>query len=185
MAEHEKQDDDELNLRQKVMALVKEFPDFPTKGVLFRDLLPLFTNPRLLKSLCKFIADRYRGHVDVVAGLEARGFLFGPIVALELDLPFLPIRKKGKLPGLVFSVDYVKEYGTDVIEIQQGILLPEQRVLLLDDLLATGGTLQGAEQLIKKAGAKVAAIFVIAELNVLGGRRLLTSPVETFLSFST
>ena len=115
--------------------------------------MPLFTNPQLVNELCVVIADHVRhsvGHLDSVAGLEARGFLFGPQVAIQLGVPFVPIRKKGKLPGATIEAAYQKEYGEDIVEIQEGAIKQGDVVFLIDDLLATGGTLRVGFSLIKR-----------------------------------
>nr|CAD2138382.1 unnamed protein product [Meloidogyne enterolobii] len=158
----------ENDLKQQIDSLIRSYPDFPSKGVLFRDVLPLFSNPTLVRSLCCYIANRYKNKIDLVAGLEARGFLFGPIIALELGIPFVPVRKSGKLPGPVISASYQKEYGKDVFEVQQDALSAGQRVLIVDDLLglsqpfnlSTGGSLHAAEQLVKQTGATVYATLL-------------------------
>uniref|UniRef100_A0A915M803 Adenine phosphoribosyltransferase n=1 Tax=Meloidogyne javanica TaxID=6303 RepID=A0A915M803_MELJA len=203
---------DENDLKQQIDTLIRSYPDFPSKGVLFRrvnliiclslikdklsprvsiilfndilkDVLPLFSKPTLVHSLCCYVANRYKNKIDLVAGLEARGFLFGPIIALELGIPFVPVRKQGKLPGPIISASYQKEYGKDVFEVQQGALSAGQRVLIVDDLLATGGSLHAAEQLVKQTGAKVYANFVVIELGDLNGRKVLGSEVDAFLTY--
>ncbi|KAL7074155.1 hypothetical protein ACQ4LE_006317 [Meloidogyne hapla] len=173
----------ENDLKQQIDSLIRSYPDFPSKGVLFRDVLPLFSKPTLVRSLCCDVANRYKNKIDLIAGLEARGFLFGPIIALELGIPFVPIRKQGKLPGAVISASYQKEYGKDVFEVQQDALSAGQRVLIVDDLLATGGSLRAAEQLVKQTGAEVYANFVVIELGDLNGRKVLSSEVDAFLTY--
>ncbi|KAF7639462.1 Pribosyltran domain-containing protein [Meloidogyne graminicola] len=111
------------------------------------------------------------------------GFLFGPIIALELEIPFVPIRKQGKLPGSVISASYQKEYGKDVFEVQEDAFYSGKRVLIVDDLLATGGSLLAAEQLVKQSGASVYENFVIIELGDLNGRKVLSSKVNAFLTY--
>ncbi|KAI6204205.1 hypothetical protein M3Y94_00645600 [Aphelenchoides besseyi] len=160
-------------LRKQVRNLVQEYPDFPKSGVNFCDILPLMKHPKLVDELAAKIAEFYAGQVDYVAGLEARGFLFGPLIAVKLSVPFVPIRKKGKLPGPIHSVDYEKEYGLDSIEIQATAFENDKRVLVFDDLLATGGTLEAAKKLIELAGAKFAAAFVLVDLLELKGREKL------------
>ncbi|KAL3076569.1 hypothetical protein niasHS_014474 [Heterodera schachtii] len=169
---------EEEKLKNEVANCIRSFPDFPTKDVVFRDIFPLFSNPSLIRSICAHIVALYRQKIDVVVALEARGFLFGPIVALEMDVPFVPVRKRGKLPGSVFSATYVKEYGQDVFEIQKNALSEGQRVLLLDDLLATGGSLNAASQLISQSNAKTQAVFVIIELEGLNGRQKMDLDAE-------
>uniref|UniRef100_A0A914HH48 Adenine phosphoribosyltransferase n=1 Tax=Globodera rostochiensis TaxID=31243 RepID=A0A914HH48_GLORO len=164
---------DEKLLRNEVAACIRSVEGFPSKGVLFRDIFPLFLKPSLIRSLCSHIVQIYLGQVDVVVALEARGFLFGPMVAQEMSVPFVPIRKQGKLPGPVLSATYVKEYGQDILEVQKGALSAGQRVLVFDDLLATGGSLNAAFQLIRQSNAEVQAAFVIIELEGMNGRMKL------------
>jgi len=161
-------------LSEAVDAVINEYPDFPKKGILFKDIMPLFGRPQLLSAVCNAIADKYRYKVDAVAGLEARGFMFGPTIAMELQLPFIPIRKKGKLPGPTISETYMKEYGEDAFEIQTDADVNQFReILLLDDLLATGGSMVAGARLIQKAGGMVKHVFVLVELVELGGRALV------------
>ncbi|CAI5438816.1 unnamed protein product [Caenorhabditis angaria] len=163
-------------IRPKVEKHIREVKDFPKKGINFRDIMPLFGDPALVNELCVVIADHIRhttGQIDSVAGLEARGFLFGPQVAIQLGVPFIPIRKQGKLPGSTINASYIKEYGEDRVEIQEGVIKNGDRVFLIDDLLATGGTLRAAADLVKKAGGQVAEAFVLIELSPLNGRSKL------------
>ncbi|KAI6242365.1 Adenine phosphoribosyltransferase [Aphelenchoides fujianensis] len=171
-------------LRERVRAAVRTFPDFPQPGVQFCDIMPLMRDPQLVDELCARVADEFRGRVDVVAALEARGFLFAPLIAVRLGVSFVPVRKRGKLPGPTLRATYTKEYGEDVIEVQADAFAPEQRVLLFDDLLATGGTLAAAVQLVEAAGARFTAAFVLVELPALGGRQRVDGErVTSLLSF--
>ncbi|KAL6731228.1 hypothetical protein Aduo_002117 [Ancylostoma duodenale] len=173
---------------------IRNILDFPKKGINFRDIMPLFANPSLVQDLCTAIAHHIRtdvGKVDAVAALEARGFLFGPTVAMMLGVPFVPIRKKGKLPGDCVQASYVKEYGeahfffNDVVEVQKDAMKPGWKVVIVDDLLATGGTLKAAVDVVQKAGAKVAEAFVLIELAPLRGReRIPGIPVTTLLGYN-
>ncbi|CCD62975.1 Adenine phosphoribosyltransferase [Caenorhabditis elegans] len=176
-------------IRPKIEQHIREVKDFPKKGINFRDIMPLFTNPQLVNELCVVIADHVRhtvGHVDSVAGLEARGFLFGPQVAIQLGVPFVPIRKKGKLPGATIEASYVKEYGEDRVEIQEGAIKNGDIVFLIDDLLATGGTLRAATDLVVKAGGKVGEAFVLIELAPLNGRSKLPDVnLTTLISYDS
>ncbi|VEN56118.1 unnamed protein product [Callosobruchus maculatus] len=135
----------------------------------------------MLKDALVVEAKKISPPVECVAGLEARGFLFGPLISLELNVPFVPIRKKGKLPGNLLSVCYSKEYGQDVLEVQENAIKPGKRVLLVDDLLATGGSLLASYHLVKKAGAQVAASLVIIELEPLKGRDTLPTDVISLI----
>lgn len=168
------------NLIEELSSNIICYKDFPKPGVLFWDFLPIFAKPDFVNRLCKSIANLACGKVDVVVGLEARGFLFGPQVAILLNLPFIPIRKKGKLPGTIISTTYIKEYGEDTLEIQAGVLKKGQRVFLLDDLLATGGTLKAAVDLIQQSDSIVSQIAVFIELNSLNGRNLFSKDLEIF-----
>ncbi|KAI6175049.1 Adenine phosphoribosyltransferase [Aphelenchoides bicaudatus] len=167
---------EEMNgVRDEILAIIRKFPDFPKQGIVFCDIMPLMKHPQLMTRLCQGIAKHYDGKVDAVAGLEARGFLFGPQVAQLLNVPFTPIRKKGKLPGPVISAGYVKEYGVDIVEIQSDALNPGARVLVIDDLLATGGTLKAALDLIRQARAFPVESFALIELECLNGRGIVGS----------
>ncbi|TKR93642.1 hypothetical protein L596_008056 [Steinernema carpocapsae] len=170
-------------LKSDVEANLLTFPDFPKPGILFRDIFPLVANSALFNELCLAIAAHIRNlgaKVDVVAGLEARGFLFGPTIAHALNIPFVPIRKKGKLPGEVVQSSYEKEYGTDTVEIQVGAIKAGANVFIVDDLLATGGTMNAAIQLIQKAGGHVTEAFVVVELTELKGRAVLPESANVY-----
>lgn len=156
-----------------VLAHTRDVADFPEPGVLFKDLSPLFASPQALGSAVADIVDRHRGQVDVVCGIEARGFVIGAPVALGLDVGFVPVRKAGKLPGAVLSQTYQLEYGSATLEIQQAALTAGARVLLLDDVLATGGTAAAAASIVRQAGAQVVAFEALLELTFLEGRSAL------------
>ncbi|CAI4226534.1 unnamed protein product [Auanema sp. JU1783] len=175
------------NVRDEVAVHIRSIKDFPKAGINFRDVMPLFQQPKLVDKMCRVIADYCKGkNIQAVAGLEARGFLFGPQVAILLDVPFVPIRKKGKLPGKCISASYVKEYGEDVVEIQEDAVKPGWRILLVDDLLATGGTLRAAIDLIKKAHCIVAEAFVLVELQSLKGREKVPEvDITTLIAYPT
>lgn len=161
-------------IRPEIEPHIRSIRDFPKKGINFRDIMPLFAQPKLVAQLCQAIADYAKtieGGVQGIAGLEARGFLFGPQVAMLLDVPFVPIRKKGKLPGECVSASYVKEYGEDIVEVQKDAIVSGQRFLIIDDLLATGGTLRAAVDLISKAGGVPVEAFLLVELSSLEGRK--------------
>lgn len=153
---------------------IREIPDFPKKGIMFKDISPLLRDGQAYRStiglLTEFAAER---DVDVVVGPESRGFLFGAPLACYLGAGFVPIRKKGKLPGEVCSVEYELEYGTDTLEMLKDSIKPGQRVMVVDDLLATGGTSLATVQLVEKAGGKIAGVAFIIELSGLGGREKL------------
>ncbi|MDN3311413.1 adenine phosphoribosyltransferase [Microbacterium oryzae] len=150
-------------------SLIDLTPDYPEPGVLFRDISPLLADARALRDVCAALAEPFRGRFDVVGGIEARGFLLAGYVAAVAGVGVLPIRKAGKLPKPAAAVSYELEYGAAAIE-APGVLQPGERVLLLDDVLATGGTLAAAQQLIRDLGAEVAGSAVVLELSDLGGR---------------
>ncbi|GMT00084.1 hypothetical protein PENTCL1PPCAC_22258, partial [Pristionchus entomophagus] len=168
-------------LKPEIEAHIRSVKDFPKKGIDFRDIMPLMRQPKLVGRLCQAVADHIqsKGGVQAVAGLEARGFLFGPQIAQILDVPFVPIRKAGKLPGECVAAIYAKEYGEDRIQVQKGAISPGDRVLIIDDLLATGGTLAAAIDLITKVEGIVAEAFVIIELAGLNGRDKLPKGIHT------
>ncbi len=160
----------EIDLR----SFIRDVPDFPKAGILFRDLTPLLEDPHALRAAVHAIADPFRGDgIDAVVGIESRGFIFGAPVALELGAGFVLIRKKGKLPAEIVQEEYELEYGTDVVEMHADAVETGQRVLLVDDLIATGGTAAAAVRLLEKAGADVAAASFLIELSALGGRRMM------------
>ena len=154
-------------------ALIRHIPGFPKAGIVFRDITPLLANGPAWHETVNRIAERYRGRVDVVLGVESRGFLIGAAVAYALGCGIVVVRKPGKLPAAIFNASYALEYGTDALEIHQDAFAPGSRVLVVDDLLATGGTAQAAITLVRQLrGAVVEAAFII-ELTFLGGRQRL------------
>ena len=155
-------------------ALIRPVPDFPRKGILFQDLTPLLGNAQALESVIAALSD-YATDVDCIAGVEARGFIFGAALAHHLSVGFVPIRKSGKLPSSTYAQGYGLEYGADVLEIHQDAFTPGSRVLLIDDVLATGGTLLAAQLLIHKAGGALVSIATVIEISALGGRARLIS----------
>ena len=162
---------------------VRDVPDFPKPGVVFKDIAPLLADGVAFRTLVDDITGRYSGRVDVVAGIEARGFIFGAPVALALGLGFTPIRKAGKLPGDTIASSYSLEYGTAEVEVQADAFTPGSRVLLIDDVLATGGTAAAACELIERAGAEVTGVEFVIELGFLNGRdRLADRPVNAVLT---
>lgn len=154
-------------------ALTREVPDFPEPGVLFRDLTPVLADDRGFTAVTEALAERVAG-ADLIAGIDARGFLLGGAVAHRLGVGVLAIRKSGKLPPPVHSRSYALEYGTATLEIPaEGIVLAGRRVAVVDDVLATGGTLAASSDLLADAGAEVTAAAVVLELTALGGRAVL------------
>ena len=165
----------------ELKALVRTVPDFPAPGVQFRDITPLIGHGPGLAATVAWLADRARdAGAEAIAGMEARGFIFGAAVAVELGLGFVPVRKPGKLPVATIGIDYALEYGTDRLEIDPGAVAAGQRVVLVDDLIATGGTARAAAQLLRNAGAVVDhAVFVIDLPDLGGGASLAGIEVAT------
>lgn len=150
---------------------IRDMPDFPKPGIIFKDIAPLLANPAAFAGAIDALAGLAEGlGCDAVAGMESRGFLFGMPLAMRLQRGFIPIRKKGKLPGPVLDESYALEYGTAVQEIQIDAVKPGMRVLLVDDVLATGGTAAAAARLIEKAGGSVSGLLFLVELGFLNGR---------------
>jgi adenine phosphoribosyltransferase len=159
---------------EHLKSLIRDVPDFPVPGILFRDVTPLLRDPRGLAEVVDAFAGRYAGlGVDAVAGIESRGFIFGAPLAVKLGVGFVPIRKVGKLPAEKISREYALEYGTAALEIHADAAGRGERVLLVDDLLATGGTAAAAVELVETLGAQVAAVAFVIELGFLNGRDLL------------
>ena len=156
-----------------VASKLRDIPDFPKPGIVFKDLAPLLADGAAFGSLVEDIAARWDGRVDTVAGIEARGFIFGAPVAHRLGLGFVPIRKAGKLPGDTIARTYSLEYGTAEVEVQSDAFAGVERVLLIDDVLATGGTAAAACELIEHAGAAVSGVEFVVELGFLEGRSRL------------
>jgi adenine phosphoribosyltransferase len=151
-------------------------PDFPQAGVLFRDITPLLGDQAAFRQVIDELAELVSGSgLDAIVGIESRGFLFGAPLAYRLDLPFVPVRKAGKLPAPVMSVEYALEYGTSQLDIHKDALTSGQRVAIVDDVLATGGTARATVQLVELLGATVSVLLFLAELNLLGGRDRLAS----------
>jgi adenine phosphoribosyltransferase len=156
---------------ERLYSLIRDVPDFPKAGVMFKDFTPLLADPPGLALAVELMANPYRGQgVELVVGAESRGFIFGTAVAQALSAGFVPIRKPGKLPRSVHGVDYALEYGQDRLEIHSDALGRGQRVLLVDDLLATGGTLEACGRLIETSGARIVGTTVLVELEFLRGR---------------
>ncbi len=150
--------------------LIRDVPDFPVEGILFKDITTLIRDPLAFQEAVDLIVDRYVGmDVEVVASIEARGLIFGAPVAYALGAGFVPVRKPGKLPADKISEEYTLEYGTNVLEVHEDAIDPEQRVLIIDDLLATGGTALATVRLMERLGAEVVGIAFLIELTFLGG----------------
>jgi len=160
--------------------LIREIPDYPKPGILFYDVTTLLKDPKGFHQLVDKLCEHYAGRkVDVVAGIEARGFIFAPALAYRLDAGFVPVRKPKKLPWKTTGVTYQLEYGTDTLEIHEDGIAPGQHALICDDLLATGGTASAAVELVRKLGGEVIGAAFAVELCFLGGRKKLNG-VDTF-----
>jgi adenine phosphoribosyltransferase len=155
---------------QLVLSRIRDIPDFPEPGVMFKDFTPLLADGPAFAAVVDDVHGRYAGRVDIVVGIEARGFVLGAAVAYRLGVGFVPVRKSGKLPGALLREEYTLEYGQGVLEMHRDALTSGQRALVIDDVLATGGTIAAACRLVERAGASVEAIDVILELTFLGGR---------------
>ncbi len=152
---------------------VVDVPDFPKPGIVFKDLTPLFADGAAFRAVIDDIIERYQGSFDTVAGIEARGFVLAAAVAYAAGTGVIPIRKAGKLPRVAHSVSYALEYGEATLEISEGAFKPGQRVLVVDDVLATGGTAEASLELVERAGGEAAGLVVLMELGFLNGRERL------------
>src|SRR5437667_8054617 len=164
---------------------IRNVPDFPIAGIQFKDITPVLADARLFAGSIDLLADNFRpGSVDVVVGIDARGFIFAAAAALKLKAGFVPVRKKGKLPYSTYEQSYELEYGSNTIAIHTDALGPGRRVLLIDDLLATGGTAAAAAQLVRQSGAEILEITFLIELSFLKGRdKLKTYPVRSLIIY--
>lgn len=158
---------------ERVAEAIRDVPDFPSPGIVFKDIGPLLADPSLLRDVVDAMATPWRGDVDLVAGIDSRGFLLGTPLALALDVGFLPVRKQGKLPGPVIAARYQLEYGEAVLELQPDLVPPGARVLVVDDVLATGGTVAASLHLLARMGAAPVGAAVLLELGALRGRYAL------------
>ena len=155
-------------------SLIRDIPDFPKSGILFKDITPVLGHAAAFREVIDCLAEQAALFApDIVAGTESRGFLFGAPVALALGVGFVPIRKAGKLPAQTEREDYALEYGTATVEVPRDAILPDRRVLIIDDLLATGGTASASARLVEKLGGKVVGVSFVIELGFLGGREAL------------
>ncbi|GAV54066.1 hypothetical protein ZYGR_0AK05680 [Zygosaccharomyces rouxii] len=171
----------------ELKAALHQYPNFPTKGILYEDFLPIFRSPDLFQKLI----DAFKMHleetfseskIDYIIGLESRGFLFGPSIALALGIGFVPVRKAGKLPGELVRSVYQKEYGTDVFEMQKEAIAANSNVVIIDDIIATGGSAAAAGDLVRQVGANVLEYDFVMELDFLKGREKLGAPLFTLLN---
>jgi adenine phosphoribosyltransferase len=169
-------------LTELIASRIRDVPDYPQPGVVFKDITPLLADGKAFGAVVDRLADCC-GPVDKVAGIEARGFILAAPVACRLGAGFVPIRKKGKLPGATFAEDYQLEYGTATLEVLTDAIRPSDRVMIVDDVLATGGTARASADLVHRAGAQVAGFAVLLELSFLGGRsKIADLPVSALLT---
>lgn len=168
-------------LIQELENTITNIPDFPKEGIQFKDITPIFLNPKLYQEIIAKFVENAKGKIDVVCGIESRGYLFGIAIAVALGVPFVLIRKKGKLPPPFIGEKYDLEYGSSEIEMKVGQIQAGQRVLIHDDLLATGGTAAAAKNLVEKQGAEATLFSFLIELQDLNGRQKLEQTgVEIF-----
>jgi len=169
----------------EIQAAIRNIPDFPKPGIQFKDITPVLADPRLFSGAIDLLTERFSpGSVDAVVGIDARGFIFAAAAAVKLHAGFVPVRKKGKLPYQTHEQDYALEYGHATIAIHVDALKPGARILLVDDLLATGGTAAAAAQLVRKLGANILEVGFLIELNFLKGREKLQGlPVRSLVTY--
>lgn len=176
-----------MNLDSDLKDAIRTIPDYPKPGILFRDITTLLGSPRAFRRAVDELVQPWAGaRIDKVAGIEARGFILGGAVAHQLSAGFVPIRKKGKLPHAKVSIAYSLEYGVDEMEMHSDAVSPGERVILIDDLIATGGTAEGAVKMLKSIGADVIAACFVIDLPDLGGARKIEAlgvPVRTLMAF--
>src|SRR5580658_6345542 len=166
-------------------SFIRNVPDFPKPGILFKDITPLLADPRAFNIVLDSLAHRFIGeHIDAIVGIDARGFIFGGALAARLNASFVPARKPGKLPAACDKVAYLTEYSVAELEMHKGSIAEEARAIVVDDLLATGGTAKAAAELVRMQGGYVVAFAFVIELTFLGGReKLLPVPVESVLRY--
>jgi adenine phosphoribosyltransferase len=170
---------------EQIEALIRAIPDFPIPGILFRDITPLLGDPAGFRRTIDLFVDRYRSErIEAVVGIEARGYMLGAPVAYALGAGFVPVRKPGKLPGKTYTEEYALEYGTNALQIHADAVGHGHRVLVIDDLLATGGTIAATLRLLQKLGADVVGVAVLIELEALNGRAALAgADVTSFVRY--
>ena len=175
-----------MNIEEKLKASIRDIKDFPKEGIVFKDITPIMMNPELSNDVVDHLYNLYKGkEIDVVAGIESRGFLFGYPLAMRLGVPFVLIRKKGKLPYDKISHDYDLEYGSAAIEMHTDAIGSKQKVLIHDDLLATGGSAEAAAVLINKSGGEVAGFNFLVSLDFLKGEEKITKFSNNIINLAT
>ncbi|MDX2002761.1 MAG: adenine phosphoribosyltransferase [Chitinophagales bacterium] len=162
-----------LSIETRIKAAIRDVPDFPQPGILFKDITPILLDPKLCSDIVDAFIDALPEKPDIICAVESRGFFFGTLLANKMAIPFVPIRKKGKLPGDTVEHSYDLEYGSATIEIHKGVLSANAKVLIHDDLIATGGTVSAAAELVLKEGGQVAAFSFLIDLTFLNGKEKL------------
>ncbi|MQW86788.1 adenine phosphoribosyltransferase [Sinorhizobium saheli] len=174
-------------IQSELISAIRSIPDYPKPGIVFRDITTLLGNPRAFRRAIDELVQPYAGNkIDKIAGIEARGFILGGAIAHQLSAGFVPIRKKGKLPYDTVRIAYSLEYGVDEMEMHRDAIVPGEKVILVDDLIATGGTAEGAVKLLRQMGAEIVAACFIIDLPELGGRKKLEAlgvDVRTLIAF--
>jgi len=172
-------------VKENLKRYIRNIPDFPKKGILFRDITTLIKNPRVFKKVIDTFYKRYKKKkIDIVVAVEARGFIFGSVLAYKLNAGFVPVRKKGKLPAETVEVTYLLEYGEDTLTMHKDAIKKGQRILIVDDLLATGGTVKAVTELVEKLEGKVIECAFLIELTSLNGRKKLEKyPVFSLIRY--
>jgi adenine phosphoribosyltransferase len=171
--------------KRDLKSRIRDIPDFPKEGIIFKDITTLLQDGAAFKKSVNLLAQKFRKEsIDLVVGVEARGFIFGAALAYKLGVGFVPVRKKGKLPAKTRSVTYQLEYGQDVLEIHEDAIPPKARVLIVDDLLATGGTVKAVSELVKAEKGVIAGVAFLVELQFLNGKNKLKDlPVYSVIKF--
>jgi len=170
---------------EKIKSAIRDIPDFPKKGIIFKDITPVLQDRYLLKASVEELSNNVSDlKPDFICGIESRGFIFGSAIAFKLGIGFVPVRKPGKLPYEKYSVSYELEYGSNTLEIHKDSFFKNAKVVIIDDLLATGGTAKASAELVEKCGAKVSGFLFLVELSFLKGRDVLKNyPTEAIISF--
>jgi adenine phosphoribosyltransferase len=173
-----------LTLDLRARTLIRDIPDFPQAGILFKDVTPVLADAEALREILDSLTDAARAfRPDVIVGIESRGFLFGTPIADRLGLGFSPVRKLGKLPYVTIQEEYALEYGSNTVEMHTDAILPGQRVVIVDDLLATGGTAAAAARLVERLGGVVAGYCFVIELAFLAGRERLGAEIASLITY--
>jgi len=173
-----------MSKKEEVLNIIRAIPDYPKKGIIFRDITPLLGHPELFKYVIDELAELCKNQgITKIVGIESRGFIFGAPLAYALGIGFVPIRKKGKLPYKKIAASFTLEYGTDTVEMHEDALTKDDKVVLIDDLLATGGTTRAGLELINKLGAKTAFCLYVIELCALEGGKTLGVPYKSLIKY--